>query len=344
MKKRICAICLSALLLSALLAGCGAESAADTAVKFNGATMSGNSFTGGGAPMAPSEEMDYYVDADMKAEYDYAYSESTSDSGASSGSLTGGQNGDRAETFDKIIYSGSASVETIEFEDTVDRVYALVDRYGGFLESAYVTGKDYQAQYYGYNSYRTADFIIRVPREVFSSLTGSLEELGSVTYSSVRAQNITSAYFDTQSRLDTYRTEESRLLAMLEKADTVEDMLNIESRLSDVRYHIESLTTTLTNWDSKISYSTLELNIREVRELTEETPIARTFGEDIPAGVRDSVDWLVDAFKDLVIFVASAIPVLILPAAVVVVLICLIRAKKRKKAAKAKQNDMQDND
>lgn len=343
MKKRICALCLTALLLAALLMGCGSE-AADTAVQFTGTAFGGFRNDADAAPMAPSEEMVYYDGADMKAEYDYAYSGSTSDSGASSGSLTGGQAAAQAESFDKIIYSGSASVETIAFDETVDQVYALVDRYGGFLESAYVTGKDYQAQYYGYHSYRTADFIIRVPREVFSSLTGSLEELGSVTYSSVRAENITSAYFDTQSRLDTYRTEESRLLAMLEKADTVEDMLNIESRLSDVRYQIESLTTTLTNWDSKVSYSTLELNIREVKELTEETPIARTFGEDIAAGVRDSLHWLTEACKDLVIFIASAIPVLIIPAALAILIICLIRSKKRKKAEKNRAVDVQDND
>jgi hypothetical protein len=328
--KKAAALLLALLALTALLAGCGGGRKHDTAsapaYESGSAMKNGMSLAPSMADAAPGGGAYYYDE-------DYAYPEEDYEavmSGAS-GSDAGAA---RADTFDKIIYSGSASVETIRFEETIEKVYTLIDEYGGFVESSYVTGKDYSTTYYNRPGYRSASFTIRVPRDSFQSFTGALEELGNLTRSSVQAQNITSSYFDTQSRLNTYRTEEERLLDMLSKADTVEDMLNIEDRLASVRYSIESLTTTLTNWDSKINYSTLELNISEVKELTQETPITRTFGQDIVERFRSSCQWLLQAVKNGILFFISAIPVLLIPIVIVVVILLIIRAKRRNKRRK----------
>ncbi len=328
--KKITALILVIFVLTVLLAGCGGgmkheSTVAAPAFESGGAMKNGMAAAPSLADAAPGGA--YYYDGD------YAYPEEEYEA-VMSGNSGSGDASARAESFDKIIYSGSASVETIRFEETIDKVYALIDEYGGFVESSYVTGKDYNTTYYNRPSYRNASFTIRVPRDSFQSFTGALETLGNLTRSSVQAQNITSSYFDTQSRLNTYRTEEERLLDMLSKADTVEDMLNIEDRLASVRYSIESLTTTLTNWDSKINYSTLELNISEVKELTQETPITRTFGQDIAERFRSSCQWLLQAMKSGVLLFTSAIPVLILPVVIVVVILLIIRAKRRNKRRK----------
>jgi hypothetical protein len=339
-------ILIAAVLLLALLAGCGSASAP---VENRGG------YTSAEAPMAAASKSyiatNGYADSSIGGsmyydEADYGMYESEPVEQYSGGS-GGGDQPAQADTYDKIIYSGSASVETIHFEETVEMVYRMIDRYHGFLESAYVTGKDYNTQYYNRASFRTADFVIRVPRESFSTMRTDLDTLGSVTYTSVEAQNITSSYMDVQSRLQTYRVEEERLLDMLKKADLVEDMLDIEDRLSNVRYQIESLTSTLTNWDSKINYSTLRLSVREVKELTEEKPIARTFGDDIREGIQSSLDWLVQAGKDIVVFLVSALPIIVIPVIVVVVLVLVVRSRLRKKkkiAALQETKDVKDDD
>lgn len=340
--RSVLCLSLTVLLIAALLCGCGSKSAGRDSAAMNGGAVA--SSTAGYAPAAPSEAESYYYASDDAyydmAASDYDYYEKT-DSG--NAMLSGSGNGEtaKADTYDKIIYSGNARVETVDFDNVLERIYGMVDGYGGFLESSYITGKDYYSSYYDRASYRNASFTIRVPREAFRSFTGSLEELGNLTYTSYEAQNISTSYYDTQSRLSTYRTEEERLLDMLNKAENVEDMLNIEDRLAMVRYNIESLTTTLTNWDSKINYSTLYLEVQEVKELTKETPITRTFGEDIVQGVKDSLEWLGEAIKNSIIFVASAIPVLIIPAVIVVVVILCIRARKRKKMEKVSENDVE---
>ena len=88
-------------------------------------------------------------------------------------------------------------------------------------------------------------------------------------------ENVTSQYYDTQARLTAYQTQEARLLEMMEKAETVEDIITIEEKLTDLRYRIESLQSTLKNWDRQVSYSTISLDVEEVQEYTPETPAAK---------------------------------------------------------------------
>lgn len=341
MKKRGIITVLSAVLLLAFLAGCGSV-AAGTRSKTAEVPAMKNAYTDAAAGKAYAPQSEAVSYAENGAWFSEPAEESFSEYNGGITDTPSGENS-RADTYDKIIYSGSANVETVRFDETVDQIYEMIDRYQGFLESAYVTGRDYNSQYYDKHNYRNAEFVIRVPRESFTAMRGDLDQLGSVTYSSVEAQNITSAYRDTESRLKAYRVEESRLLDMLDKAEYVEDMLNIEDRLSNVRYQIESLTTTLTNWDSKVNYSTMRLTVQEVKELTVEKPIARTFGDDIREGVQSSLDWLGQAGKDIVIFIVSALPLLVIPAVLAVIIVLVVRAhnrKKRKIAALHQTNDV----
>ena len=324
--KKLLPLCL---ILTVLLAAAGCSAGASLPILSNGAKTASVESKSGGVSFYASDAMAY---DDGEAAYAEPAYEMPAAAPGSSAFFQGSDAPARADTYDKIIYSGSASVETIRFEETVDQVYSLIEQYSAFLESSYVTGKDYSTTYYNRPGYRSASFTVRVPRENFQSFTGALESLGNVTSSSVSAQNITSSYFDTQSRLNTYRTEEERLLDMLSKADTVEDMLNIEDRLADVRYNIESLTTTLNNWDSKVNYSTLDLYISEVKELTPETPVTRTFGEELSQGFRNTCQWLGRAAKDAVIYLVSILPVLVILAVIVLVVVLIIRAKRHKKS------------
>ena len=333
MKKKMLkglSLSLALALLVFLLTGCAASAIRDAVT--NGGSSSTGSAKGTASFFADSAMAEGYYDMEAPVPAPSEYATDDYDS------LVKGETVGTAESYDKIIYSGSANVETVRFDETLERVYEMIDVYGGFLESSYVTGKDYYSTYYNRNTYRTATFTIRVPRSAFQSFTGALDTLGNVTNTTIEAQNITTSYYDTESRLATYRTEEERLLAMLEKADTVEDMLNIEDRLASVRYNIESLTSTLTNWDSKLSYSSLYLRISEVSELTQQAPITYTFGQRIVQGFKDSVSWLGEAGQALVVFIAGALPILVILAVIALVIVFIIRAKRKKKKAKMMVN------
>lgn len=228
---------------------------------------------------------------------------------------------------EKIIYSGSAFIETRDFDATCEGIRQMIAYWGGFLESSSVRGSNYYT-----DGHRSADYTIRIPRSAFSYVTENLSALGNVTSCTVSAENIGGQYHDTESRLSTYRVEEERLLAMLAKCETVEDMLNIEDRLADVRYNIESLTTTLNSWDSLVNYSTLTLSVTEVREYTPEPEPG--YWRSIGLRFVNTLKGVGNFFAELLAFIIAALPVLVLLGLVALAVVYIVKACKKRRAKK----------
>ena len=235
---------------------------------------------------------------------------------------------------EKLIYSASATVETTEFDGTIEKLSALVEQYGGFVESSSVNGSNYYTQSRGYSSTRCASYVIRVPSDKFSALMGSLSTLGNVPYSHTYTENITAQYYDTDARLTAYQVQEARLLEMMEAAKTVEDLIAIEEKLTELRYQIESLQSTLKNWDRQVAYSTLDLEVQEVIEYTPESRMS--YGQELALALCSGLKRTGEFFKDLLLAIVGALPALVILAVVLAILIPVW--KKRRKARKARKN------
>lgn len=320
MKKRLSLI-LAVILVMVCLTGCGG--AAKDSAAYESGTTTGGFY--GGAPEASEESFD--MDAD------YSYTTDTSSGEPGSAIISGVQ----VDMSEKIIYTAYADIETIDFDGSVEKVYGLLEQYNAFIENSYITGKSYSTEFYGHQSYRIAEFTIRVPREYYSALTSSLDTLGNVISINSSVDNITSQYIDTQSRLETYRIEEDRLLAMLEKATTVEEMIAIEARLSEVRYNIESLTSQLKNWDNKVNYSTVTIYINEVKELTVQVPVQRTYWQEIGDGLKDTMSDIGRFFKNFFKFIIVNFPVIIILAVIAAAVIVIFRKATKKDRARVKE-------
>ena len=240
---------------------------------------------------------------------------------------------------EKLIYSASATVETTEFDRTIEKLSALVEQYGGFVESSSINGSNYYTQSRGYSSERYASYVIRVPSGKFSALMGSLSTLGNVPYSHTYTENITAQYYDTDARLTAYQTQEARLLEMMEAAETVEDLIAIEEKLTELRYQIESLQSTLKNWDRQVAYSTLDLEIQEVIEYTPESRMS--YGQELALALTNGLRRTGKFFKDLLLAIVGALPALVILAVVLAILIPVW--KKHRKARRAKKNPPPEN-
>jgi len=171
-----------------------------------------------------------------------------------------------------------------------------------------------------------------------AAVTASLDSIGNVTSLRSDADNITSQFYDTQSRLNSYKTQEERLLDMLSKADNVSDMIEIETRLADIRYQVESLTTTLRNWQNAVDYSTLTLYINEVAELTEITPVQpRSYWQQISDGLKANTKSVGAFFKNLFKWIVINLLVLIILAVLAIIAFIFIRKYIKRANTQAKQ-------
>ncbi len=304
-------------------AGCGASRKYSAAAP--AASYSYN--TSAAYDTAAVEEYEYDMGA-YPAEAPMAAASTTE---AKAAGLSGqNQSSSPTDMSEKIIYNAEVTLETTEFDDALEKIGALVGELGGYMESTSISGSNYSSISRGNSGVRSASYTIRIPSEHFNQLTGTLSDLGNVPYSRTYSRNVTQEYYDVQSRLDAYRTQEKRLLEMLAIAETVEDMLAIQRELTEVQYELDSLTGTLRYYDNQVSYSTVYLSVQEVREYTPEPTIKLTYWERMGRDFRTSLKNTGEFFTDLFLWFVTSLPWLIPLAAVIWLAIHLIRRRIRR--------------
>ena len=178
---------------------------------------------------------------------------------------------------------------------------------------------------------------VRIPAEQLDSFTTSLTDFSNVVSSSRSAEDITLSYVDTETRITALETERDRLLALMEQAETMSDLLEIESRLTDVNYELERYGSRLRTMDNQISYATVYLSIQEVKEYT---PVQeQTLWERISSGFLSSLKGLGNGIVNFIAWIIIMLPYLVVFGLIGWGAAALIRrwrrGRKTKKAEKA---------
>lgn len=282
-----------------------------------------------GAVMAEAS----YAMADMAAAEDYGGLSAARGEESAALTANAGENGADMKP-DKIIYSADATVETTDFDAAIEKLAQMVDSYGGWVESSSVNGSNYYDQSRGRASTRSAYYCLRIPSERFTELMNALPALGNVPYSYTYTENVSARYYDTEARLNAYTAQEERLIEMLEIAETVEDVIAIEEKLTDLRYQIESLQSSLNNWDRQISYSTVGLSIQEVEKYTPQTVVQPSYGEKLMTAVVNGFEAVGDFFSGLLLWLVEALPSIVLIALLLFVIVKLFKLRRVRKAKK----------
>ncbi len=208
----------------------------------------------------------------------------------------------------KIIYTADVDLETKEFDQASQALDEAVKELGGWFES--------RSLYQG-GSYRRLSCTIRVPAEQFEPLLERAGEAAHMVSRDAYSEDVSEAYYDSEARLTTQRTKLERLQTLLAQAATMEDIIALESALSETELQIEYLTGSLRRYDSLVGYSTVNLQLREVYRLStdEETPM--TFGERLGSAFSTGLQRGGDNMEELVIGLAANWMTLLLLAAVI---------------------------
>lgn len=226
---------------------------------------------------------------------------------------------------------------TVETDD-LDMLTADLDQkiksLGGYVEDQSVhNGSNYASR-----RYRSANLTVRIPEEKADQFTSDISGLANVVSQNLRREDITLNYVATSSRVTALETEEARLLELLAQAETMEDLLTIEARLTDVRYELENYTSQLRLYDNQIDYATIYLYIEEVQEYT---PVEEPgFFERIRNTFSDALEGLGDGIVNITVFLVGNSPYILVFCAVAFVIFKLAKGPKirfRKKTGKDEQ-------
>jgi len=222
------------------------------------------------------------------------------------------------------------SAETENLDTMTTALDERITQLNGYVEDQNV----YNGSAYASRRYRHANLTIRIPAESVDQFTKQVAGIANVISQEKNLEDITLTYVSTESRMTALQTEEARLLELMAKAETMSDLLEIESRLTDVRYELESVTSRLRTYDNQINYATIYLDISEVQEYT---PVKDpTLWERISGGFTDSLKDLGESLQDLLVFLVIAFPFLLVYGGIAFVIFLLIRKLRIKNPGRKK--------
>ena len=200
----------------------------------------------------------------------------------------------------KLIRRAELEIQTEAFDTAAASLEALVAEAGGYFQSAQVEGGSLRDQ----NAARYGNYVIRLPEENFSAFLDQSGTLGYVVRRSESSENVSQAYYDTETRLAAQRTKQERLLDLLAQADTMESIIELENALGETEYEIQSLTTDLEHYDDLIDYATVDLYLAEVLSLSQTPGETAGLGERMAAGLSASAAGLVQGVQDLLVWLS----------------------------------------
>ena len=249
--------------------------------------------------------------------------------------VTGGGDMVTVKNGAKMIYTAELEMETTEFEQAVQGLTALTEEFGGYFENSTVTNRK--------TGSRWAEYVVRVPADKYNAFLGQAGELCHLTRQEANQDDISEVYYDTAGRLKTQQIKLERLQALLAKAELMEDIITIESAISETEQMIDSLSGTLRRYDGKVDYATVHINIQEVYKLSNVEEVPDTFGQRIGRAFSNGISDFMDSMEDLVVSLAYSWMWWLIVVVIVVVVIKAARKRVKLRRLKKKSDKPEEN-
>lgn len=291
-KKLISKILVFTMLLGmgSTLVACGASSA----------PMSDSPYAGAG--VMDSAALNGFLDFDMSKSESIAMSPSRAPeepkTPQSTDTNTNAENTESYLDSQKLIYTCNINIESLEFTATQAKIQELITQYGGFVESNRLYDNAYGWYYSSYEKTSgtlTQELTVRIPSEHYDAFVNGVSSVGKVQNKTESVQNITTQYNDTETTVKSLRAQEKRLLEMMEACNSIDDMITVERRLSEVQMQLERYQTQLNAYDADVKFSTINIVLKEVQEYTpviEEQNFFQRLKEHLETTVEDFGDFI----------------------------------------------------
>ena len=231
----------------------------------------------------------------------------------------------------KIIYNATLWLETKQFDQASADLLEAASQAGAYVQSSESSGSAEQGN-------RSVYYTLRVPAENYSEFLNAAAQAANLIRRSESSQDVTAEYVDLEARLASLEQQRQRLDELAAQAESLEDLLAIESQRSEVQYQIESYTGQMNVLQDQISYSTVDVYLDEVTELTPQSP---SFVSRVGSAFRGSWNGFVSVVQELVIGLIYLLPFLVVAAVVIALVVLLARraAKKRPQPVPPKRPD-----
>ncbi|HLZ94129.1 MAG TPA: DUF4349 domain-containing protein [Candidatus Dormibacteraeota bacterium] len=150
------------------------------------------------------------------------------------------------------------SVSSGSFDTKLADVRALVEREQGFI-----AGTDAQADTETDGRIRSGVITFMVPADKFDETIDALTQLGTLQNEHLTGQDVSAQYVDLQARLANEEAQRQAMLALLSRAQSVADIIAIQTQLGQITQQIEELKGQIQYLDHNTAFSTVTVNLLE---------------------------------------------------------------------------------
>jgi hypothetical protein len=238
----------------------------------------------------------------------------------SQGSTSGSSSSNDALSDRKVIFTATLKIESTAYDKSIQTMEKMIGDFGGYIQDSSVEAN---ASSQSSKQLREATYTVRIPSAKMKSFLGQAGDIGNIILNTSKGEDVTEKFFDTKAHLDTLKIQEERLLELLKKATVLKDIMDLEDRVSQVRYQIEQLTGSLNKLTSLVDLSTVTVTINEVEAISKPEPVG--FFAQAGSIFMSSVDALVTTFKTFLLILIAVSPFLVSFGALSLIIFLIIR-------------------
>jgi hypothetical protein len=192
----------------------------------------------------------------------------------------------------KIIRNAEIVLEISNYDSFYSGLRSHISSLGGYIAQEEQTQSDYKLE---------TSMKIKVPVHQFDNAISQLiASAKSIQTKTISSQDVSAELIDTRSRLEARRHVRQRYLDLLAQAKNMEEILNVQSRISEVQEEIESAAGRIKFLGHSASYSTISITFYHVLNQEKIKPENPTFGSRVKEAFNTGGSWIVDLFVGLV--------------------------------------------
>lgn len=203
----------------------------------------------------------------------------------------------------KVIYNASITFDVRDLNKTYDSIISKAGEMGGFVSHSSIGGN-------------SSTIVVRIPSSQMEYFMKYIDTLGGQNKeSSIDTEDVTEKYYDAQSNLRNLKAQEEQYLAILKKANTIEEIMKVQNEIYRVRGEIETLQGRINMWDNLIDLCTITIRINKIVDIkTKDVGISyitwAEFTKAMSNGFKSTLNFIIRLISNLSILLASIIPLL----------------------------------
>ena len=157
----------------------------------------------------------------------------------------------------RVIRTAQLAVEVRNgaFDGTVNKVFAIASELGGYVAGSNAASDS--------GALRTGSITFEVPSDKFTDAVADIRAIGTVQNLVIGGQDVSAQYVDLQARLANEEAQRDAMLALLQQAKSVQDIISVQNQLGQITGQIEELKGQIAYYDQATTYSTVSVSIHE---------------------------------------------------------------------------------